>query len=1663
MKQKLKVDFGLHYTNRHYNKPIFCLLLLSLFFTFSLFSQPYTNVVINEISGDGGNVEAGNDAIVELAGPPGTNIGCMVLTNTEWAIVLPANTLIPADGIFLIGCEERNNASNGFYTGIYTGLSCHVCDFPGLVVDFDVCNDANSAYVSTSLYTTYGFTLDNQSCEGNTDGDQVILFRPDGTPHDAIYWGAADNTNSNGGGMTIGGASGDCGVSADHVAVQIGQAYTLGDNDDNGIINDYLGTHQGFKSNGGNALAVNFMPDGNDDFGNPEIEGITLIIPPGDCDATTQKYTVPPLSDPIWVNAGLALVSCNSTFIRINDTSPAGNSTQTAKVSTTSSHKDDPDLNPDWVAYPTNDLIPSSANSVMASNQWQITNHPNPSKPNDVDSWDFFYNLGAGDIEITASNQIDLTLCNPQIVTFKLKVYNYQHVEPTIRTSHKAGSFVRDETGIDQAWTINSVGNTVTTGGYPSANDGITTFTFTSNNLAAGNRHSFALVWDDYTDCCGSSNNNTVINQTNAHECYEKIEVNINVAEVLTVSDNEITCPEDFRTNVGLIDFSKLVTSPNAAIQYQLKEGVTTGIETMTGTLVETNTTGIFNLPNTLASNLALLINDLANCGADQVIRIGDACRMTPPCPNPKGAKINTNSVCPNEDFIVSLNAALSTNLPSSGTIDWYYGTSGFNPHNINERTLLGQSTITTNFPNVPTTGPFINEVLVDAKENDGNGGEFIEIAGVPGMDVGCFILTDGDDEIILPTGTVIPPDGFLLMASGKNTNAPAASIDIDLDNCNCFSDPMGSNNAADLQFTNHSATNGEFFFFYDSAGTFIDGILWGAPSVSGGNNHPDASAAHIIRTMPLGCTVPAMINRSGQIYVNVNVKKATNGISIELDEVTGNWQSTNDMGGSTPGATNSGALPISTVSDLVTSLDEDFCNQTIEISGIIQPATITGTCTETDITTVVLPLTINCPTAALQNGDKQLCLPINSSAILATVDLANGSGLYTTTIQLVDNTSIITFEKSNVNHPLQITYEDITTALGKTTFANLELSVVNISDANGTMCTGKIADEIIILTVQERPTAIISAATDLTDCSAATNGNITFEFSPTTNGPWEFEYSINEGNPILGAANTNSFTLPVSNAGIYELKSVSNTAGCIGTIGASNTQIVNAPSPLTLTAVNNITVCNNGQKSIDLNRDISITINNNGTEILGNATTLGNITWYASDPTLLPIIHRSLISLPTTVLNPTTEQDYYFIYQRPMDNCEIIGKTTVAVSSTACCQADAGDIILPTNYSSGTALCQGEDLSEFTVSYAATDETEPENTQFQYTFLLINSDSTIIQQTTGDFDFSNLAAGKYNVYGLSYANSNTPTNLDDYINSIKNDADKNDIAQIATNESSLDFCLNIDGLTESGHELIEILSPLTLISATNASLCNDGLHTIDLDTAITIKIDDNGTLLEGTAMTLGNITWYNSDPTLVSKTQRSTILLDTKVSPTMEQDYYFSYQRPADNCEIVGKTTVLLTNTLCCQADAGDIILPTNYSSGTALCQGGNLSEFTVSYTATDEAEPDNTEFQYTFFLTNSDSTIIQQTTGDFDFSNLAAGKYNIYGLSYANNNTPTNITDYLNGIKNDANENDIAQIATNESSLTYCLNIDGLTESGHELIEILSPLTLISATNAS
>jgi hypothetical protein len=88
-----------------------------------------------------------------------------------------------------------------------------------------------------------------------------------------------------------------------------------------------------------------------------------------------------------------------------------------------------------------------------------------------------------------------------------------------------------------------------------------------------------------------------------------------------------------------------------------------------------------------------------------------------------------------------------------------------------------------------------INEVMVRPDTTDGNStnplqtGEYIELIGPPGTNIGCFVLTDGDWSVTIPPGTVIPPDGIFTLGHNASPYAVRYGITYDLDvaNCACF------------------------------------------------------------------------------------------------------------------------------------------------------------------------------------------------------------------------------------------------------------------------------------------------------------------------------------------------------------------------------------------------------------------------------------------------------------------------------------------------------------------------------------------------------------------------------------------------------------------------------------------------------------------------------------------------------------------------------------------------------------------------------------------------------------------------------------------------------------------------------------------------------------
>jgi gliding motility-associated-like protein len=117
-----------------------------------------------------------------------------------------------------------------------------------------------------------------------------------------------------------------------------------------------------------------------------------------------------------------------------------------------------------------------------------------------------------------------------------------------------------------------------------------------------------------------------------------------------------------------------------------------------------------------------------------------------------------------------------------------------------------------------------INEVLINAAGDcDGscvpNTAEWLELynACATPVDIGCFVITDGDFAVTFPAGTTIAANGYLVVGS-NNSNV---GIDVNLATCNCTS---GSDAEIGI-FTNGN----EQIALANAFGQIIDGIYWGA------------------------------------------------------------------------------------------------------------------------------------------------------------------------------------------------------------------------------------------------------------------------------------------------------------------------------------------------------------------------------------------------------------------------------------------------------------------------------------------------------------------------------------------------------------------------------------------------------------------------------------------------------------------------------------------------------------------------------------------------------------------------------------------------------------------------------------------------------------------
>jgi gliding motility-associated-like protein len=209
-----------------------------------------------------------------------------------------------------------------------------------------------------------------------------------------------------------------------------------------------------------------------------------------------------------------------------------------------------------------------------------------------------------------------------------------------------------------------------------------------------------------------------------------------------------------------------------------------------------------------------------------------------------------TYTVTDNSGCTVSNTLVVNSNTPTTVTID-----STINPtcqNSTNGAAYISVSgSITCSSPTV-----VINEVMYRPAASNGvdpNTGEYIELIGPPGTNIGCFVLSDGDWTITIPPGTLIPADGILTI--GNNVIWGPGFFDLDAENCGCFVEGTGGSSLLIL------TDGGEYVSLFNNAGSFIDGLLYGTPSAANTPPNGALSGGGVIGTIGLtGCPTSVTI-----------------------------------------------------------------------------------------------------------------------------------------------------------------------------------------------------------------------------------------------------------------------------------------------------------------------------------------------------------------------------------------------------------------------------------------------------------------------------------------------------------------------------------------------------------------------------------------------------------------------------------------------------------------------------------------------------------------------------------------------------------------------------------------------------------------------------------
>lgn len=233
--------------------------------------------------------------------------------------------------------------------------------------------------------------------------------------------------------------------------------------------------------------------------------------------------------------------------------------------------------------------------------------------------------------------------------------------------------------------------------------------------------------------------------------------------------------------------------------------------------------------------------------------------------------------VCPNSQVQFSIN--LAEQLIPGTVISWYYDTDpDFDPH-AGEGILEAQHTIpvincSANLVKINEFQPF--PAQGDNDFGNPTTGEWVELIGPPGVNLGCYVLTDGDWSITIPPGTTMPSDGFFVI--GYDEYGP---VDLDVDTCNCFVE----------SFPNETLTlhnMGEWLVLWNGF-SFVDAVRYGNPSLA---NTPPFGNLVTLGAIPTSGQAPCMATIPINFPVFTNYPTIPQqGYTYEREpDFTGNW-----------------------------------------------------------------------------------------------------------------------------------------------------------------------------------------------------------------------------------------------------------------------------------------------------------------------------------------------------------------------------------------------------------------------------------------------------------------------------------------------------------------------------------------------------------------------------------------------------------------------------------------------------------------------------------------------------------------------------------------------------------------------------------------------------